>query len=142
MKTLKINNSNYSIASKSYNQHSKLIEKISQQALNIEDKISIGQKENIKYNQVNTDLSQPKVNRLLIGDQLNIDRPSNFWAILQEKFKKIVNTETISSNDIESETNLVELAATVNEAEIQLKQIVNMRDKFVAAFKEILNSTF
>jgi len=141
MTTYKIDN-NYSIASNSYNKNAKLIDTISRRALDIEDKVSIGRKEHLDSTKVTNQLSTPRIDIILKGDQLITEKQTNFSTILQEKFKKIIKTETLSSRDIETETNLVELAATVNEAEIQLQQVVHVRDKFVAAFKEILNSAF
>ena len=142
MLNYKIDNKSYSIASKSYDEHSKLIDKVSQRASHIEDRVSIGETKNIDFGGVKTQMSTPKVDLLMSGDQLITNKQTNFFDILKEKFNKIRKTEVISSNDAAAETNLIELTASVNEAEIALQQIVQVRDKLVAGFKEILNSSF
>jgi flagellar hook-basal body complex protein FliE len=142
MLNYKIDNISYSIASNSYDKNSKLIDKISQRASHLEDKVSIGETKNLDFGGVKTQLSAPKVDLLMAGDQVITQKQTNFFDILKEKFNKIRKTESVSSNDAAAETNLIELTASVNEAEIALQQIVQVRDKLVAGFKEILNSSF
>lgn len=145
MSIYKIENINYSAASSSYDKNSKLIDNLSQRASHIEDKISIGEKGKVDFGPVNTEFNLPKAGILMATDEFVIkkqDKKTNFWDVLQSKFKTITKSEAVSINDIAVETNLVELAAAVNEAEINLQQIVQVRDKLVSAFKEILNSSF
>ena len=53
-----------------------------------------------------------------------------------------MKNDNLSSYDAKIETYLVVLTASLTEAEIAVQQIVQIRDKIVSGYKEILNSAF
>lgn len=143
MSNYKIQNVSYSIASNLYDKNSKLIDRVSQQASQVQDRVSIGHMKSLDFGGVKTELSVPKADILFDGDNISSsNRKVDFFNIIKDKFNQIRKTETLSSNDAKSETNLVELTASLTEAEIAVQQIVQIRDKIVSGYKEILNSAF
>ena len=140
MSSYKIQNVSYSIASNLYDKNSKLIDRVAQQASQVQDRVSIGDIKSLDFGGVKTELSVPRSDILFEGDNISSNRKVDFFNIIKDKFNQIRKTEALSSNDAKSETNLVELTASLTEAEIALQQIVQIRDKIVSGYKEILNS--
>ena len=140
MSNYKIQNIVYSAALNSYDKNSRLIDKALQVSSEVKDTVSLGGAKVLD----GLDSSMVKVDILMDGDQLRLNRATKtpFFSIIKERFNKIRQAEALSVNDVTNETNIVELAASLNEAEIAVQQIVQVRDKIVSGYKEILNSAF
>ena len=142
MSNYKIQNIVYSAALNSYDKNSRLVDKVLQQSTEVQDTVSLGLQKNLDFGGVESSIAKGDI--LMAGDQLKTDSTTKipFFSIIQDQFDKIRQVEALSTSDSENDVNLPELAASLNEAEIALQQIVHIRDKIVSGYKEILNSSF
>lgn len=142
MSNYKIQSINYSLASNIYEKNSKLVDNFAKQANLVEDTVSVGLKNNFDLGGVETHIAkQPDI--LSEGDKITSNSNSRgFFDLIKEKFSAIKTSEEISSRNGDGEVNLIEMSASINEAEVALQQIVTVRDKLVSGYKEILNSAF
>jgi len=131
-----IKNVSYSIASNLYDRNSKLLDRVAKVADEVQDKVSIGVAPKI------IDENQDQTSVLMTGDLIKPEPKHNFFNLIKDKFNQIKKSEEISGSDAKQGVNLVELTASLNEAEIAVQQIVQIRDKIVSGYKEILNSAF
>lgn len=133
----------YSAAVNKYDRQSRFIDRIAGQASEVKDEIAIGENKKLEIEGVETILG--KGQDILAESDLIIPSASHktksFFSFIKEKFDAIKKSEATSSQNA-STTNLLELTASLNEAEIAVQEIVNVRDKIVSAYKEILNSSF
>lgn len=139
MLSYKIQNINYSIASRSYDRQSQAIQQTNF-IPEIKDKILIQQAAQ-DFGGVESQIKS-QVDILSEGDTIIPSSTSNnsFFNLVKEKFNQIIKSENISSQNSLGEANLVELTATINEATMAVEQIAEIRNKIVSAYKEILNS--
>jgi flagellar hook-basal body complex protein FliE len=143
MSDYKIQSISYSVASNLYDKNSRLLDKVIQNANQVQDKVSIGEEERL-LNQNAVLLDKPAIQYDVLTDSDTIKRVNgnSFFNIIKEKFNKIRNSEDLSAKNINQEVNIVELTNALNEAEIAIQQIVAVRDKLVSGYKDILNSAF
>ncbi len=143
MSDYQIQNVRYSLISNLYEKNSRFIDNLTNQSNAVEDKVSVGiTKGDIHVEGVETQLSnQPDI--LSEGDQIAHNRTSTgFLNLIKQKFFAIKTSEEVSINNQNAKSNLVEMSASITEAEISLQQIIAVRDKLVHGYKEILNSAF
>jgi flagellar hook-basal body complex protein FliE len=133
----------YSAAVNKYDRQSRFVDRIAGQASEVKDNISIGESKKLEIGGVETNVGQ--TSDVLAESDIIIpsaaQKTKSFFSFIKDKFDAIKSSETTSSKTAGT-TNLLELTASLNEAEIAVQEIVNVRDKIVSAYKEILNSTF
>ena len=141
MSDYKIQNISYSIASSNYDKYAKAATKASSlDDVKVNDYININQKDNKDIGGVETSIKSAN-NVLYDGDKIDIkhqDKSKGFFALIQAQLSKIAAAEKTSTESVNQETNLVELSESIHEAEIALQQVVQIRDKMVNAFNEII----
>lgn len=117
-------------------------------ALAIEDTVSINQKtEHIGINDLIGNTQQAV---LLEGDNIivsgaikqNKGAENSFFDFLQGKFNSLKKSEQTSQQATNYDSNMLELATSLTEAEQTLDVMINVRDKIVSSLKELLSTTF
>ncbi len=58
--------------------------------------------------------------------------------LAKAKLKSIRDAEEYSEKAVEGKASMMEVMAATNEAELVLQQVVTLRDKFVAAYMEVM----
>jgi flagellar hook-basal body complex protein FliE len=144
MSDYKIQSISYSVASNLYEKNSKLLDKVIQSASQVQDKVSIGEENRVLEGKMTHQdrLKEAQYDLLTDGDKIKQVSNSGFFNLIKEKFNQIKNSENLSTRNITEEVNTVELANSLNEAQIAIEQIVAVRDKIVSGYKDILNSAF
>ncbi len=134
----------YNTASINYDKHSKAAAKFSDLSEIIQDYVDINQKDNKEIGGVET-LIKSANNVLYDGDKIDIKQQTKskgFFTLIQAQLNKIAGAEKVATESVDQESNLIELTQAVNEAEIALQQVIQIRDKFVNAFNEITKMAF
>lgn len=145
MSNYEIQNVKYSMASNLYDRHARITQQPSAGHSEVRDSISINHQRDIDFGGVQSMLQQ-KADILSSGDKIivsqNQSKTGGFLNLIKEKFDAIKKSEVIAKKDLSDETNLVELRASTEEAEITVLQIAAVADKIISSYKAIVNSAF
>ena len=115
---------NYSVASRLYEYNAKLIRaaKIS----NVQDQVSIGMAASV------SSFAQTEEG----------NHKKRFSDLIKDRLKLIKESESSAERSIESDSNLVQLASSLNEADIVLQEVTEIRNRLVSAFQKLMESSF
>lgn len=121
-----VQNTNYSIASRLYEYHAKAISRI--KTAEVRDQISIG-----------TFQSAHSISQ---SEEINHKKTAKFVDVIKSKLDSIMKSDIASKRSMQSDTNLIELATSLNEADIALNEVMIVRDKIVSGLKQLMESSF
>lgn len=145
MSDYKIQSVNYSKASNFYDKYAKALEHNSTHGVaDVRDSIVLNSQEKVDLGGVETSIGK-KNDVLGSGDEIIIQSKGSqnkFFNFIQAQLSKIAASEKTAAQAVDQEVSLVELSASINEAEIALQQVVQTRDKLVNCFNEITKMAF
>jgi flagellar hook-basal body complex protein FliE len=147
MSVIKVNNTDYSIASQKYDRFSQAIDKVQKlDDVRVNDSVLINHKQNSEVGGVEMLVGNVKhANDVLSsGDSITIksEKSNKFFGFIQEQLKKISALEKVTTNAVDQEAPLIELVESVNQAEMRLQETIQVRDKLVSSLNELFRMSF
>ncbi len=92
---------------------------------------------------INTGVVDSELKAITPVKPVNSDDDNSFYGIIKQSVQRAESinrkAEDLSKLAIAGQADMREVALAVTQAETSLKTIIGMRDKFLTAYKEILN---